>query len=67
MKVESKWICHDTGRYLLDHEIKTFAEYAGKRVMMSRGDMNEIKNFADPGLLTILYWGVSITSFYLFI
>jgi len=49
VKTETNWLCSDTGRQLLPHEIRTYQKFADSRVMFDKEDMKQIKNFGFPG------------------
>lgn len=51
LKSETKNICGSTGAILHPvDDIETFVELAGERVHMSRAEVNEVKNFGEPGM-----------------
>ena len=48
VKTETNWVCADTGKTLLPHEIRTYHTFAQSKVIFTKDDMKEIKNFGEP-------------------
>ncbi|RMX66668.1 hypothetical protein DD238_006606 [Peronospora effusa] len=59
LKVETKWLCEDTGAYLTPDQIKKYIDFGGKRVYFTRDDLIEIKHYDAPGLQLICFKPVS--------
>lgn len=71
LKSETKWLCEDTGAYLMPDQIKRYIEYGGKRVYFSRDDVVQVKHYDAPGLQVIAFkpistlrWNSNIRSSY---
>lgn len=51
LKSETKLLCEQTGGILHPvDDVETFVELGGQRVYISRGEMDETKRFAEPGM-----------------
>ncbi|KAG7395792.1 X-ray repair cross-complementing protein 6 [Phytophthora boehmeriae] len=55
LKTETKWLCEDTGAYLMPDQIKKYIDYGGKRVYFTRDDVVEMKHYDAPGLQLICF------------
>ena len=43
LKIESKYLCQETGSYLTADKIKTFVPYGGERVYITREEVKDLK------------------------
>ena len=50
LRCETKFICLETGSLLEDFQMKTYYEYAGEKVYISKSDVQELKKIQSPGL-----------------
>lgn len=47
---QTKWICQHTGKYLMEHQIKTHIQFGGKNIPISKTEMKQIKDFGLNGI-----------------
>ena len=52
---QTKWVCDDTGSYLMTHQIKTFLPYGGGRVFLTKEEMASIKNLGVDGHFLVYF------------
>ena len=50
---QTKWVCDDTGSYLMTHQIKSFVPYGEARVFLSKEELASIKNLGVDGQLLL--------------
>lgn len=53
LTVQTKMLCSETGSYLTDDQIKTYSEYGGERVYISKDDMKECKSIYAKGIVLL--------------
>lgn len=50
VRVQSKWVCEDTGSLLMPSQIKYAYVYGGEQVIFSKEEIQKIKTIEQPGL-----------------
>ena len=54
LKIESKYLCQETGSYLTADKIKTFVPYGGERVYITREEVKDLKKVTEKGKEAVL-------------
>ncbi|RUP48803.1 SPOC like C-terminal domain-containing protein [Jimgerdemannia flammicorona] len=60
----TSWICSDTTQYLLPTDLKFYYPYGGEKVVFTKEELAEIKNFGDPGFTLIGFKPTSALQIY---
>ena len=70
---QTKWVCDDTGSYLMTHQIKSFLPYGGARVFLTKEEVASIKALGVDGQFVgvffkhLLFWLVAISRLFCFV